>query len=246
MTSAPASASTARGDRSPRLPIGVPTRTMRAPSWPRSPPASSPGVGPDAHDLPARVSRRSLSSSRSSPRFHRSPQLQRVAHRQAPPLEGAGLAPRSPSGAPRGARLIRQGRSLVHPAPPPAPCRRRRRRSGTACRRCARTGSGQHHGAPRSRPARAGPWPDRPKLAGHLGRGQHVAVPQQPGHRRPTDGSTRWPPSRPSSISELCRNEPTSASSGPRRRPTTARSRTAVGAEPSPAARLGSDAIRPR
>jgi len=37
-------------------------------------------------------------------------------------------------------------------------------------------------------------------------------------------------------MSELCRSEPTSASSGPRRRPTTARSRTADEADPGGAA----------
>src|ERR1700722_1704658 len=93
MTWAPANVSTARGERSPRFPIGVATRTMLPlPSLASLPsPASVPLASvPMLTTSPSRVSRSvTLESPARSPHESpsRSPHLQRVAHGQAPPLE---------------------------------------------------------------------------------------------------------------------------------------------------------------
>ncbi len=100
-----------------------------------------------------------------------------------------------------------------------------------------RPGAGEDHGpvvavppeqalgplAPVRRPPRR--RPARPRR-----RSSQVTA-DRPGCRPPPVGC---PGRRASSLAELCRNEPTSASSGPRRRPTTARSRTAGAADRSP------------
>ena len=132
ITSASRSASTARGERSPRLPIGVATSTS----------------------TPARRSSAPRSGAVASARSR--PQLHAVAAREPPAVERARLGLHHE----RGARA-RSATPATAPASPCAarhPRRRRtRRRSRTACRRCGRGGTGAAPARPRTRRGRAGP-----------------------------------------------------------------------------------------
>ena len=105
-----------------------------------------------------------------------------------------------------------------------------------------RPGPGEHHGSLVAGPAEQPLGSGRPKLSATSAaastspsRNSQVMVvlrPRAGGGRLAPAGRPAPGAANPSSISELCPNEPTSASSGPRRRPTTARSRTAAGADP--------------
>ena len=190
------------GERSPRFPIGVATST------------SGPAVR----------SRRAAGGTvrPSGPRGSRAdrPPAHPIARRPRPrpaPRCGASGRPRASRQGTAGPAAPRSDRSRGRP-----------RQRGTSCRRCARVRTPLRCRAP-SQPCRPAQRAALGWRVGQLERTHHVAVPQQPSGPHPPRLPDRLV--YPSRIFASCRSEPSSASSGPRRRPTTARSRTAAAAD---------------
>ena len=206
--SAVASTSRARGERSPRFPIGVATSTSR----PR---------------------RSSLTSCR-------------LLHRSAPSRDLDGPRADRPPARPSARRSRPRSARHCGPSRPPMATRHGLSRvSRTTVRSVERKATSMGNFMPAVCTVRgavdvqgalaARPPAQRAALGwrvGQLERAHHIAVPQQPSGPHPPEATGPPAAFRLGSLAS-CRSERSSASSGRRRRPTTARSRTAAAADAS-------------